>query len=80
MQPFHTVSTTQKYSFFPICTTPLYTTRNFNKRQSSVFFLYLKQSAKRKKEKMLFEEKENYTIFAARYRGYLDLTAGRKGT
>ena len=29
---------------------------------------------------MLFEEKENYTIFATRYRGYLDLTAGRKGT
>ena len=51
MQPFHTVSTTQKYSFFPICTTPLYTTRNFNKRQSPVFFLYLKQSTKRKKEK-----------------------------
>ena len=51
MLPFHIVSTTQKYSFFPICTTPLYTTRNFNKRQSYVFFLYLKQSAKRKKEK-----------------------------
>ena len=27
----------------------------------------------------LFEKRENYTIFVARYRGYLDLTAGRKG-
>ena len=62
MQPFHTVLTTQKYSFFPICTTPLYTTRNFNKRQSSVFFLYLKQSTKRKKREKCYLRKKKIAL------------------
>ena len=62
MQPFHTVLTTQKYSFFPICTTPLYTTRNFNKRQSPVFFLYLKQSTKRKKREKCYLRKKKIAL------------------